>query len=114
MVDAVDFNVLCMFEHVFSIVVSMANSVDSSAFELEDDDDVDDDNDDDANDLEAVDIIVELTRGNPISWNEFIELKPLSSSCKSLARKCGKTIESDGDVRSRVSSSVSDLTDEFE
>lgn len=107
--DAVDFNVLCIIEFEFSIVVSIANSVDSSAFELEDDVDEEEDETD-----VAVDIMVELTSGRPISWNEFIELKPLSSSCKSLARNCGKTIDNDGEVRSRISSSVSDLTDEFE
>uniref|UniRef100_A0A8D8H169 (northern house mosquito) hypothetical protein n=1 Tax=Culex pipiens TaxID=7175 RepID=A0A8D8H169_CULPI len=31
---------------------------------------------------ELVDSMVELTRGRPISWNEFIELKPDSSSAE--------------------------------
>lgn len=56
------------FRTLFSIAV-FSISVDSA---VEDADDIDGE--------PAMERIVELTNGSPISWKEFMELNPLSSS----------------------------------
>lgn len=60
------------FFKLFSIAVFSISVVDS----VDDADEADDDIDEEP----AIERIVELTNGRPISWKEFIELKPLSSS----------------------------------